>query len=88
MNADLLKTAAKVIPNPDFLVNVVRLRVRQLCSGHRPLVVCPPGLGVADIALMEIIAGKLTFASKRDEGALALPTVLAFPGPGLSEKAA
>jgi hypothetical protein len=45
-------------------------------------------LGVADIALMEIIAGKLTFASKRDEGALALPTVLAFPGPGLSEKAA
>ena len=28
--------------------------------GHRPLIPTPPGMGLADVALSEMIAGKLT----------------------------
>ena len=62
MNSRLLAGASKVIPLTDLLVNVVSLRVRQLAQGHRPLIDVPPGMGVADIALTEIIEGKITSA--------------------------
>lgn len=90
MNPDLLYTAAKAVPNHQILVNVVRLRVRQLLLGHRPLVLCAPGLGAADIALSEIIEGKLTFepiAEAKAEGP-ALPAVVPFPGGVPAKKAA
>lgn len=38
-------------------------RVRQLAFGHRPLVENTIGLREADIALTEIIQGKLTYES-------------------------
>ncbi len=60
MNANLLAAASKVIPSTNLLVNVVSRRVRQLTLGHRPLVVVPPGMLAADIALTEIVGGKLT----------------------------
>ena len=60
MHAALLTSATTVIPNQHLLVNVVRLRVRQLMRGHRPLIPTPPGMGLADVALSEVIAGKLT----------------------------
>ena len=60
MNPTILASAAKVIPEADLLVNVVRLRVRQLVRGHRPLISVPPGMGLADVALSEIAANKLT----------------------------
>jgi DNA-directed RNA polymerase subunit omega len=60
MNSNLLAAASKVIPLTELLVNVVSRRVRQLNLGHRPLVATPPGMGTADIALTEIIEGKLT----------------------------
>ena len=60
MQATLLTKATAVIPNQHLLVNVVRLRVRQLMRGHRPLVPTPPGMGLADVALSEVIAGKLS----------------------------
>ena len=41
-------------------MNVVSRRVRQLTLGYRPLVVVPPGMLAADVALTEIIGGKLT----------------------------
>ena len=63
MNAELVQAASAVITNPQILVNMVSRRVRQLTLGHRPLVVCAPGLGAADIALTEIANGKLTFES-------------------------
>ena len=66
MNAILLSAALAIIPNPQVVVNVVRLRVRQLSLGHRPLVLAAPGLGFADVALTEIIDGKLTFESSSD----------------------
>ena len=63
MKAELVKAASEVITNQQILVNMVSRRVRQLTLGHRPLVVCAPGLGEADIALTEIANGKLTFES-------------------------
>jgi DNA-directed RNA polymerase subunit omega len=63
MNADLVKTALEKILNPHVLVNLVSRRVRQLNSGggraSRPLVAGVANLGAADIALREIIEGKM-----------------------------
>ena len=61
MTSQLLEDAQKVIPNQQLLVNVVSKRVRQLSTGHRPLVEYGPREGWADIALKEIIEGKLKF---------------------------
>lgn len=80
MNADLLYAAEKVVPNNHILVNAVRLRVRQLMLGHRPLVVAPPGSGTADIALMEIIQEKIGFAPIVEASdATPLPAIVEFP---------
>ncbi|CAN5456382.1 hypothetical protein BH18VER2_BH18VER2_09890 [soil metagenome] len=69
MTAQLLQEAAKVIPNQQLLINVVSKRVRQLGIGHRPLVEATPKSSLTDIALKEIIAGKLTFEELKDETA-------------------
>jgi DNA-directed RNA polymerase subunit omega len=61
MTAQLLQEAAAVIPNQQLLINVVSKRVRQLGLGHRPMVETAPRMSLTDIALQEIIAGKLTY---------------------------
>ena len=61
MSSQLLEEALKKIPNQQLLVNVVSKRVRQLTQGHRPMVDYGPRMGFSDIALKEIIEGKLTF---------------------------
>jgi len=61
MTTQLLQEAAQVIPNQQLLINVVSKRVRQLGLGHRPMVEAGPRASLTDIALKEIIAGKLTF---------------------------
>jgi DNA-directed RNA polymerase subunit omega len=61
MTTQLLLEAAQVIPNQQLLINVVSRRVRQLGLGHRPLVDATPRSSLSDIALREIIAGKLTY---------------------------
>jgi DNA-directed RNA polymerase subunit omega len=63
MTTQLLQEAALVIPNQQLLINVVSKRVRQLGLGHRPMVEVGPRASLTDIALKEIIAGKLTFES-------------------------
>jgi DNA-directed RNA polymerase subunit omega len=63
MTTQLLQEAAQVIPNQQLLINVVSKRVRQLGLGHRPMVEAGPRASLTDIALKEIIAGKLTFES-------------------------
>ena len=79
MKAHLIKAASEVITEPKMLVNVISRRVRQLSFGHRPLVACPPGTGLADVALTEVIEGKLSYeaivAPELNEAA----TVVAFP---------
>ncbi len=63
MTTQLLQEAAQVIPNQQLLINVVSKRVRQLGLGHRPMVEVGPRASLTDIALQEIIAGKLTYES-------------------------
>ena len=65
MNAELVKAALEKVQNPNILVNMVSRRVRQLNSGNggacNPLVGDTTNLGVADIALREIIEDKIGF---------------------------
>lgn len=65
MNAILVKQAMEVVLNPHVLVNMISRRVRQLTAGgggaNRPLVADIQNLGAADIALREIIEGKMGF---------------------------
>ena len=63
MNAELVRLALEKVGNPNFLVNLISRRVRQLNAGGggaaRPLVADTTNLGVADIALREIVEGKM-----------------------------
>jgi DNA-directed RNA polymerase subunit omega len=63
VNAELCKKAAEKVGNPNVLVNLISRRVRQLNSGNgglsRPLVANTTNLGVADIALREILEEKI-----------------------------
>ena len=61
MTSSLLDAALKLIPSQQILVNVVSKRVRQLSAGHRPMIDTGPRMGFSDIALTEIIEGKLTW---------------------------
>ena len=89
MHPTLLKNASVVIPDTLLLINVVRQRVRQLIRGHRPLILTAPGLGFADVALSEVIAGKLSYEAvpgvKPDSSFVA---IVAFPGAPPAKKAA
>ena len=60
MQAQLLEEASKVVPDTQKLINMVSKRVRQLTRGHSPLVDPGPRIIFSDIALREIIEGKLT----------------------------
>jgi DNA-directed RNA polymerase subunit omega len=63
MNAELVKKALEKVGNPNVLVNLISRRVRQLnFSGGaqgRPLVADTANMGMADIALREIIEDKM-----------------------------
>ena len=65
MNAELLKQALVVVLDPHVLVNLVSRRVRQLNANHgeksRSLLADTANLGAGDIALLEIIEGKIGF---------------------------
>jgi DNA-directed RNA polymerase subunit omega len=50
MRADLVEQARNIITEPPILINLVSKRVRQI----------GPGLRDADLALTEIIQGKIT----------------------------
>ena len=60
MRDDYLQSARKVINDPNILINVVSRRVKQLRRGARPLVVSLEKLAPEDVALREIIEGKIT----------------------------
>ena len=61
MRDEYLHAAAKIIPDPYVLVNVVSRRVKQLRRGARPLVESLEKLLLEDIALREIAEGKISF---------------------------
>jgi len=59
-----MKQALAKVGNPNVLVNLISRRVRQLTSGggnSRPLIEQTANLGAADIALLEIVEGKMDF---------------------------
>lgn len=60
MKADLVEQAALIIKDPPILINMVSKRVRQIAQGRPALVERRPGMREADIALQEIIQGKIT----------------------------
>jgi DNA-directed RNA polymerase subunit omega len=61
MKSKYLETAQQRIPSPELLVNMVSRRARQLAQGHRPLTQTDARMDFAEIALKEIIEGKLTY---------------------------
>ena len=61
MTSSLVDEALKFIPSQQILVNVISKRVRQLSAGHRPMIETGPRMGFSDIALTEVIQGKLTW---------------------------
>ncbi len=73
MQSLLLEEAFKLIPDQQKLINIVSKRVRQLSQGHRPLVVTTPRMVYSDIALRELIDGKLGFREAPVTGADGIP---------------
>ena len=65
MLSHLVEEASKKVQSVPFLVNIISKRVRQLSAGHRPMIEAGPRMGAADIALQEIIEGKLSYELKR-----------------------
>jgi DNA-directed RNA polymerase subunit omega len=61
MRDDYLKSALLVVPDPNILVNVVSMRVKQLRRGNRPLVESLEKLSAEDTALREIGEGKISY---------------------------
>ena len=67
MMIHLVEEAAKKIPSVPLLVNVISKRVRQLSAGHKPMIEMLTRMGLADIALSEVIAGKLGYELKKKD---------------------
>jgi len=59
MNSELIDTASEIVRDPQILINLVSQRVKQLNSGRAPFIKTMPTMGAADIALTEIIEGKI-----------------------------
>jgi len=66
MRSDLVEEASKIIPEPPVLINLVSARVKQLNLGRAPLVQTDHRMGAADIALTEIIEGKIAVDEDED----------------------
>lgn len=71
MNSELVKEASEKVPNPNVLINTISRRVRQLSAGgggvSRPLIDDTAGLGIADIALLELIHDKITWEKTKED---------------------
>ena len=66
MKAELVEQAALIITDPPILSNLVSKRVRQLAQGRPALVERRPGMREADVALTEIIQGKIRVQTAED----------------------
>ena len=61
MRDDYRIEALKIIDDPNILVNVISERVKMLRRGNRPLVEPLDKLALEDIALREVIEGRITY---------------------------
>ena len=64
---DYLQAAQKKITDPMILVNVVSRRAKQLKSGYKPLIESLERLSAEDMALREIMEGKITYQLAEEE---------------------
>ncbi len=67
MKVELIEKAAAIVGDNQLLVNIVSKRVQQLNHGADPFVSTTPEMGSGDIALLEIINGKLVWREMTDE---------------------
>jgi len=67
MNVDLIEKAAEIVGDNQLLVNIVSKRVHQLNHGSDPFVPTTPEMGCGDIALTEIISGKIQWRPMTEE---------------------
>ena len=67
MRDNYLKQAHQVITDPNILINVVSRRVKQLKSGSPPLIESLERLDAEDVALREIIDGRISYQLGEDE---------------------
>jgi DNA-directed RNA polymerase subunit omega len=65
LKSELTKKALELVGNPNVLINIISKRVRQLNGAggalSRPLIADTTGLGLGDIAMIELIEGKIGF---------------------------
>lgn len=61
MRDDYLQAALKIVGDPNILVNVISVRVKQLRRGNRPLVESLEKLSAEDTALREVAEGKISY---------------------------
>lgn len=61
MRDEYLKKASEIIPDPNILINVVSRRSKQLKHGMKPLIESLEKLEPEDVALREVIEGKITY---------------------------
>lgn len=62
MKDEYINAALKIIDNRNVLINLVSRRVRQLKFGMKPLIESLEKLELEDIALREIIEGKISYS--------------------------
>ena len=67
MKVELIEKAAQIVGDNQLLVNIVSKRVQQLNHGSDPYIPTTPEMGCGDIALTEIIEGKITWREQTEE---------------------
>lgn len=67
MNVELIEKAVEIVGDNQLLVNIVSKRVQQLNHGSDPYVVTTPEMQCGDIALTEIIQGKIQWHEMTEE---------------------
>ncbi|MDR2677105.1 MAG: DNA-directed RNA polymerase subunit omega [Puniceicoccales bacterium] len=61
MREDYIKQAQQAVPNVNILINLVSRRVKQLRCGSKPLIDSLEHLEPEDVALREIIEGRVSY---------------------------
>lgn len=89
MNVELIEKAAEIVGDNQLLVNIVSKRVQQLNHGSDPFVPTTPEMQCGDIALTEIIEGKIQWHEMTaDELAAAQAVTIEDPFAELAKEAA
>lgn len=61
MKTELIEKASRIVGDNQLFINIVSKRVQQLTHGADPYVPTEPEMGLGDIALTEIVEGKLVW---------------------------